>query len=339
MVAGLAALVVGFFFPGFGAAVAGQLRWALIWAVAVVALFLAVFLSPWAVWLSLAARVAGAFQGGWFVYRADRRAWFTPYTLATGGAHVIANLMVYSFLLEGFAAPSSSMSPTLAIGDHVFADKLTPLFSKIDRGDVIIFHYPCDERRDYLKRVIGVGGDTVEVRCHVVYVNGKALPTAQVSARTTYLERYEEIGKWQTPEVSEYSETLGGHAYHVFSSTERPATGGEPETRMDFPHRGRPFGPSCTDSADSYGDASPARKLSGSGKIVETKPESASACEQQVHYVVPPHTLFTMGDNHDNSNDSRVWGVVSEDAVIGRVSGIWLSKAQGYSWGRVGKID
>jgi len=338
MVAGLAALVVGFFFPGFGAAVAGRLRWALGWAIAVVVLFLCTLATPWAIWLSLAARITGAFQGGWFVYRAPKTEWFSQYTLATAGAHVIASILIFAYALEGFAAPSSSMSPTLMVGDHVFADKLTPRFKPIERGDVILFRYPCDQRRDWIKRVVAVGGDTVEIRCHVVYLNGKAVPTTQVAAHTRYVDHDETSDDWPERDVSEYRETLGGHTYDVYSAVDRAEARDEPASR-DFPQRGRSIVPSCSDAPDYDGQVSAARKLSGTGKIVEDKPDGTPACEPQLHFVVPPRAFFVMGDNRDNSNDSRVWGVVGEDAVIGRANGIWLSKTTGYSWARVRRFD
>ena len=68
---------------------------------------------------------------------------------------------------------------------------------------------------------------------------------------------------------------------------------------------------------------------------------NAAACEPQAHYVVPPGSLFVMGDNRNNANDSRYWGAVSVDAVIGRTMGIWMSKPPGDDGGlsRFGAIE
>jgi signal peptidase I len=337
MVAGLAALFAGLAFPGFGAAVVGRLRIALALAVAVPLFYALCLVTPWAVWISFGARLASGVLGGWWIYRSRERHWLSTPTLATIGGHLVAMLLLLAFVIEGVALPSSSMAPTLSPGDHLFTDKLTPMFHAIERGDIILFNYPCDQRREYVKRVIAVGGDSVEVRCHIVYVNGKAIPATLVAAKTTYDDYLEDGDRWVPATVSEYSEELGGHRYRVFSDTDRAV---RPDDNLrDFPMRGRRFSPSCSNAPDFDNQVSEARKLSGTGTIVEDKPEDTAPCELQSHYVVPPHTLFTLGDNRDNSNDSRVWGVVGEQAVIGRASGIWMSKTPGVSFGRVGRVD
>jgi signal peptidase I len=82
------------------------------------------------------------------------------------------------------------------------------------------------------------------------------------------------------------------------------------------------------------------------GKIVETKSEAvANACEPQMHYVVPPGHVFVMGDNRDNSNDSRYWGSVPLDNIKGKALFIWLSYEHwgpldwgGIRWPRIGNF-
>src|SRR3982750_338780 len=104
------------------------------------------------------------------------------------GAAILIALALRAFVIEAFKIPSSSMYPTLEINDHIFVNKfiygvripwtMTKLFELRGpkRGEVIVFIYPCDPDRDYIKRVIALAGDSVEVRCNVVYVNGKANP-------------------------------------------------------------------------------------------------------------------------------------------------------------------
>ena len=100
---------------------------------------------------------------------------------------VILAFFVRTFVVQAFKIPSGSMEPNLLIGDHllvnkfVFAPAMTSLerallpIDPIRRGDIIVFKYPEDPSRDFIKRVIGLPGDTIEMRNKKVYVNGKAL--------------------------------------------------------------------------------------------------------------------------------------------------------------------
>ncbi len=76
------------------------------------------------------------------------------------------------FVVEAFKIPSGSMIPSLLIGDHLLVSKFTYKFSQPKRGDVIVFKYPDDPSRNFIKRIIAVGGDTVEITDKVVFVNG-----------------------------------------------------------------------------------------------------------------------------------------------------------------------
>ena len=111
---------------------------------------------------------------------------FREYAEAILMALVLA-LFIRTFIVQAFKIPSGSMIPTLAIGDHILVNKLSygvriPFLEKylVDfgtpaRGDVIVFIYPEDRSKDFIKRVIGVGGDNVEVRSKKVFINGKAV--------------------------------------------------------------------------------------------------------------------------------------------------------------------
>src|SRR5574338_136621 len=150
------------------------------------------------------------------------------------GAAILIALALRAFVIEAFKIPSSSMYPTLEIGDHIFVNKFiygvripwtkTKLFELRGphRGEVIVFIYPCAPDRDYVKRVIAVAGDTVEVRCNVVYVNGKAVPSTLVEESGTYKD-YDEENRWFARPRSVYRESLGGHVYETFHDSERPA--------------------------------------------------------------------------------------------------------------------
>ena len=256
------------------------------------------------------------------------------------GAAVLIALALRAFVIEAFKIPSSSMYPTLEIGDHIFVNKFiygvripytrTKFFELRgpERGEVIVFIYPCDPDRDYIKRVVALAGDTVEVRCNVVYVNGEAVPSQEVD-----VEKYEDYddttGKWSFRDVSRYRETVNGKNYETFHNADRPqmeemrklGTHDQGDAR-DFPRPDNPFPPKCSTTPEEPGAAAPQTQVMG--KLVLTKP-SAKACEQQMHYVVPPGHVFVMGDNRSNSNDSRVWGSVPIDNIKGEALFIWLS--------------
>lgn len=276
------------------------------------------------------------------------------------GAAILIALALRAFVVEAFKIPSSSMYPTLEIGDHIFVNKFiygvripftnTKLFElrQPKRGEVIVFIYPCDPERDYIKRVVALPGDTVEVRCNVLYVNGEAVPSTQVDAEQScsYRDQDEGSKRWYTRECSRYSETVGDLTYETFHDPGRPArdariAAGDPPVDgddRDFPRRDRPYAPRCPG-----GDANIEQV---EGKIVETKPAAvAEACEPQLHYVVPDGHVFVMGDHRNNSNDSREWGAVPISNIKGKALFIWLSYEHwsplewgGIRWPRIGNF-
>lgn len=249
-----------------------------IFAVAHLVATVLIVVSVWFVVVSLALRVVAAVDV--LIGDASRE----NYVLAgIGGAVGVAALAFGQVSFGSYAIPSESMVPTLRSGDHVLVDTLTLRWKPVGRGEVIVFTQPC-AKVVFVKRVIGLPGDSVEVRCGVVYVNGKAVP--RDGAR----------------------ETLDGRSYHV-------ANDGEPH---DFPMRDRLIAPSCT-----VGNFYESKSKQPVGKIVDAG-KNADACAPQLHFDVPPGGLFVMGDNRNNANDSRYWGVVPVGSVIGRVVGVAL---------------
>jgi signal peptidase I len=111
---------------------------------------------------------------------------FREYAEAIGMALLLA-LFIRTFIVQAFKIPSGSMIPTLQIGDHILVNKLAygirvPLwghylvdFGRVQRGDVIVFIFPEDRSKDFIKRVVGVAGDTVEVRGKKIYINGQQI--------------------------------------------------------------------------------------------------------------------------------------------------------------------
>ena len=84
-------------------------------------------------------------------------------------------LLIRTFIVQAFRIPSGSMIPTLLVGDHILVNKLVYRFGDPKRLDVVVFKFPLDPKKDYIKRVIGLPGDKVEIINKVVYINGKPL--------------------------------------------------------------------------------------------------------------------------------------------------------------------
>lgn len=327
----LLALVIGVCLGGgFGLAALGKPARAFAWCVASIAIGVLGTLAMPLLLVGVPIAVVGCWVDTFLqAYREDSRFRVdTPWPwliLATG---IVVAVALRLFVVEAFKIPSSSMYPTIQIGDHVLVDKL---HTHPERGDLIVYIYPCDPQRDYDKRVIAIAGDTVEVRCNVVYVNGKAVPSELVEdgSRCTY-DDFMDYGPephWEARRCSRYRETLDGRTYEVFHDPDRPQRDAAQASldhgdARDFPQRG--MMPSCANAPPEgpgkIEDTPP-------GKLIALKPEGeARPCEQQLQYVVPPDTVFVMGDNRSNSNDSRVTGAVPLANVKGRVTSIWWSR-------------
>jgi signal peptidase I len=275
------------------------------------------------------------------------------------GAAILIALALRAFVIEAFKIPSSSMYPTLEIGDHIFVNKFlygvripwtqTKFFEvrKPERGEVIVFMQPCQLDKDYIKRVVAVGGDTVEVRCNIVYVNGKAVPSKVVEPACEYQDRNSDDGAWFTRHCSRYEETAGDYVYDTYHDAERPARdeearAGKPRADVkDFPQSDR-----IVRNCNNWNEegAKPAANQAP-GEIVVTDENPPNACAQQMHYVVPKGHVFVMGDNRFNSNDSRFWGSVPIENIKGKALFIWLSYSHwrpldwsGIRWNRIGNF-
>jgi signal peptidase I len=178
---------------------------------------------------------------------------------------VILAFFVRTFVVQAFKIPSGSMEPNLLIGDHllvnkfVFAPALTSFerrllpIDPIRRGDIIVFKYPEDPTRDFIKRVIGLPGDTIEMHNKKVYVNGKALDEP--------------------------------YAHFIYPPDE--GASGAPDT------------------------------------------ETADLLREFAPMTVPADNYFMMGDNRDNSQDSRYWGFMPRDYVKGKALFVYFSFGEG----------
>ena len=104
---------------------------------------------------------------------------FREYTEAIIIALVLA-LIIRTFIVQAFKIPSGSMLPTLQIGDHILVNKFILHFTSPKRGDIIVFKYPKDEGRDFIKRIVAIPGDKLEVRNKEVFLNDQLLDEAYV---------------------------------------------------------------------------------------------------------------------------------------------------------------
>ena len=187
---------------------------------------------------------------------------------------VLIALFIRAFVVQAFRIPSGSMEPTLMVGDYLIVNKFiygiripyTDVkffqFKKPQRGDIIVFIFPVDPSKDFIKRVIGTEGEKVEIIRNKIYINDKLI------------------------------DDLWGH----FVIDDFPRS---------FLQRMENFGP----------------------------------------VVVPKDSLFVLGDNRDNSEDSRFWGFLNINAVLGKAIIIYFSWDRNAEnlldkvrWSRIGKL-
>jgi signal peptidase I len=183
---------------------------------------------------------------------------------------ILIAVVVRTFVVQAFKIPSRSMVPTLLVGDHILVNKFiygvkVPFLRKTiipitnpQRGDIVVFIYPNDRSKDYIKRVIGVSGDKIEIKNKIIFINGK-----------------------------QYSDAYGIYSDNVIY-------------------------PGSMQPRDNFGPVT-----------------------------VPPESLFVMGDNRDESADSRFWGFVDLKDVEGKAFIIywsWNREEINLRWQRLGSI-
>lgn len=302
--------IVTWSFPGFGQALFSR-RIALAWFFATLVALSSILFTINGVFLLGAVMLANITDVLVRLIRHRKRElphpkWNVPVAFIVANAVLLGGAQS---VLQSVRLPTSSMSPTVSIGDRIMVNKLS---TTPERGSVIVFHQPCEPRRLYFKRVVALAGDTVEVRCNRLYLDGVAVPETMLEAHTSYGDtNYErDTGDLLSIPVSRYRETINGHAFDVFHHEDRRT---DVEGTTDFPMSDAEL-PSC--AADGYVNGSQPQ-----GTIVNTP--AANACAPSRHFVVPPGSVFVMGDNRENSNDSRYWGVVPVEKIIGRAVGIY----------------
>lgn len=135
----------------------------------------------------------------WLFFRAQPKVWSKKMWKEWGEPFLIAAIIAFgirTFALGPYKIPSGSMIPTLLQGDRIFVDKLSYHFHPPKRGEVVVFKYPLEPKKDFVKRLIAFGGEEVEIRDGVVYINGKALDKLVNVPNRYYYNRNEwEYGK------------------------------------------------------------------------------------------------------------------------------------------------
>jgi signal peptidase I len=184
---------------------------------------------------------------------------------------ILLALFIRTFVVQAFKIPSGSMKPTLLIGDHLlvnkfiygikipFLDRIIIPVAKPATGDIVVFKFPKDESKDFIKRVVGVEDDVVEIKNDILYINGKEVSMGYVGEFT------DDDGA----KSEEFEESLGNVKHFVLDHT----------------------------------------------KNYENKPP----------WTVPKDSIFVMGDNRANSEDSRFWGFVTLNKIKGKAMIIYWS--------------
>lgn len=306
-----------FFFPGCGYTLLGAWRFAIASYTLFVASVLIALFTPWGMWLALLVRLIAFVDAG----RRGRggppvQGWQWKPMLAVAAMAFGTSLVTRMVVLEAFRIPSVSMAPTLALDDMIVVDKLSIRWRGPERGEIVAFE--LIPGRTYVKRVVAIAGDEIAVRKGVLYVNGKAAERRLIGP-TRYRNRDEANGQEMYDNALEYEERHAGHVFHVYGS---PVLRDEDSPDMhDYP-RADLGGVGCAIDPGGFGAET------GTLSLIPT----TDGCR------VPPGAIFLMGDNRDNSNDSRTWGALPADRVFGRIVGIWMG-GEGQRFGRVGRID
>jgi signal peptidase I len=240
-------------------------------------------------------------------------------------------LVVRAFIFEPFRIPSDSMMPTLLDGDFIVVSKFSyglrwPVINekfvdigKPQRGDVVVFRHPPNPSINFIKRLVGLPGDRVEVHDDRLIINGETVP---FESKGVYTD-----GCYVGVQLSE--EKLGQHTHQVMSCrSERGLLGAH---GLSFMGNSDPL-PAC--------DRRKVSRDSGGWVCKETPPEAGRDRGDYKFDVVPEGYYLMIGDNRDNSDDSRGWGLVPDQNLVGKATRIWfnfdLQREKVVNWSRIG---
>jgi signal peptidase I len=226
-------------------------------------------------------------------------------------------LLVRAFIFEPFRIPSDSMMPTLLDGDFIVVNKFSyglrlPVLNEKfietgspQRGDVVVFRKPGQENVNYIKRLVGLPGDRVEVQNDHLVINGQTI------ALEDNAERYTD-GCYIGMRIS--TEKLGEHTHRVLSC--RSPWGVPSAYSLGITLDPKKF-PAC--------DRKKIAERNAEYICDEGRAQGARDSGDTVMPVVPAGHYLMIGDNRDNSEDGRSWGFVPEKNLVGKATRIWLN--------------
>lgn len=242
-----------------------------------------------------------AANGGRYTGQPFRLSWLWEWAKVFPAA-VLLFLVMRSFFVEAYKIPSGSMERTLLVGDFLLVNKLLygaeipftgarlPAIRAPQYGDVLVFEWPVDPSKSFVKRLVGLSGDTLSMVGGVLSRNGESQREAYVSHTEPGVDPTNDDFRWQ-----------GGYVVNTAEAADTP------------------LGVSYRPSRDNWGPI-----------------------------VVPPRHMFVLGDNRDNSLDSRYWGFVADSLLRGTplivyysftpdssAAAPWLTRIR---WGRVGDV-
>lgn len=228
---------------------------------------------------------------------------------------ILIVFVLRTFVAEPFQIPSSSMRPGLVVGDFILVNKFTygirvPIINtvllptgQVERGDVAVFNYPVEPHVNYIKRIIGLPGDTISYKNKVLSVNGVLMQDTDDGQAYHYVDNIAQAGSMAFDANllrEKIAPPLGDKQYGILIAPQAPsvsmyAFSGDPEIRdylKTYPYRDH-----CRYASD------------GSG--FECK--------------VPAGQYFALGDNRDNSQDSRYWGFIDDKLIVGKAFLVWMN--------------
>ena len=346
IVAALASLIL----PGFGQLYNGNLNRA-IWlflgfamlcipAIALVALYLPDGLMLPVLVLSLVAALSVWGYAVWDAWRGARdhgggpaRAWQQSGVYAL--VFVLCDLLALPLLtmyvrehqVEPFYIPSASMEPSVRRGDRIWADKrynCPGCKQGVHRGDIAVFAYPNDRSVRYIKRVIGLPGDHIEIKDRQVWVNGQALQAAgapSVGPSAGPSSKPQVAPPDMPPATGVVTESINARTWQV--QWREPVTSAMPTA-------------TSAATSDARPDARPAPP-----PVTTTPPlnRAQTVAAKELQLTVPDGHVFVLGDNRLSSADSRNFGTVPLQDILGRARQVWFSSDEnGVRWGRLGQV-